>query len=100
MAPRPVYWLGVPLLVAGLVFYVLGRSQSFLMLEVGSQILVLSAFVLLFLGRAALRLIWFPVFFLVFMTPFPEALVAVVTGPLKLAVSACSRWATRSAGWA
>jgi exosortase B len=88
MAPRPMYWLGVPLLAAGLAFYVLGRSQSFLMLEVGSQILVLSAFVLLFLGRAALRLIWFPVFFLVFMTPFPEALVAVVTGPLKLAVSA------------
>jgi len=57
------------------------------MLEVGSQIVVLMALLLLFLGRGALRLVWFPLFFLVFMTPFPEALVAAVTGPLKSAVS-------------
>jgi exosortase B len=48
---------------------------------------VLTALLLLFLGRGALRLVWFPLFFLVFMTPFPEALVAAVTGPLKSAVS-------------
>jgi len=84
---RPVLWLGVPILVVGLVAYALGRSQSFLMLEVGSQLLVLTALILLFMGRGALRLVWFPLFFMVFMTPFPEALVAIVTGPLKSAVS-------------
>lgn len=87
MTPRPMLWTGGSLLALGLMAYVLGRSQSFLLLEVGSQIAVLAALLLLFLGRSALRLVWFPLFFLVFMTPFPEALVAVVTGPLKSAVS-------------
>jgi len=87
LSPKPMVWLGGLLLALGLLGYVLGRSQSFLALEVSSQILVLCALVCLLLGGAALRLIWFPLFFLVFMTPFPEALVAEVTGPLKSAVS-------------
>ncbi len=84
---KPMPKAGGSILTLGLLMYVLGRSQSFLLLEVGSQIAVLSALFLLFLGRQALRLVWFPLFFLVFMTPFPEALVAAVTGPLKSAVS-------------
>lgn len=85
-APRP--WLGGTILVAGLMLYALGRSQSILMVEVGSQLLVLPALVLMFLGVRALRVIWFPLFFLLFMVPLPEALVGAVTAPLKTAVSA------------
>lgn len=84
---QPQMLVGSVLLLLGLAIYVLGRSQSFLMLEVGSQILVLTALMLLFLGKHALRVVWFPLFFLLFMTPFPEALVAWVTAPLKSAVS-------------
>lgn len=83
----PQVVVGVAILFVGFVAYVLGRSQSFLMLEVGSQILVLIGLILLFSGARALRLLWFPLFFLVFMTPFPEALVSAATGPLKSAVS-------------
>ena len=88
LTPKPLMGPGFGLLALGLVAYVLGRSQSFLLLAVGSQLLVLTGLILLFLGREALRLVWFPLFFLLFMTPFPEALVATVTGPLKSAVSA------------
>lgn len=87
---QPAWGLGLPLLVLGLVFYGLGRSQSFLGAEVGSQILLLCALTLGFLGKGALRLIWFPLFFLTFMTPLPEVLVADVTAPLKSAVSTVS----------
>lgn len=87
---QPSWGLGVPLLVLGLLFYVVGRSQSFLGMEVGSQILLLCALTLCFLGKRALRLIWFPLFFLAFMTPLPEVLVAGVTAPLKSAVSTVS----------
>ena len=83
----PALWTGVPILGLGLIAYVLGRSQSYLMLEVGSQLLVITGLILMFLGRQALRLVWFPLFFMFFMTPFPEAGVAIVTGPLKSAVS-------------
>ena len=83
----PVPIAGAIGLLLGAVFYVLGRSQSFLALEVGSQIPVLIGLLLFFSGLRALRLLWFPLLFLVFMTPLPEALVAAVTGPLKSAVS-------------
>ena len=87
---QPSLALGLPLLAMGLVLYAVGRSQSFLGLEVGSQILVLCALTLCFSGKRALRLIWFPLFFLAFMTPLPEVLVADVTAPLKSAVSTVS----------
>ena len=90
LAAQPAWGLGLPLLVAGLVLYALGRSQSFLGIEVGSQIILLCALTLGFLGKRALRLIWFPLFFLAFMTPLPEVLVASVTAPLKSAVSTVS----------
>lgn len=85
---RPLPWLGWPLLVFALFLYSLGRSQQIFLFEVGSQQLVLIALFLLFKGAGALRVVWFPIFFLLFMVPLPEALVAAVTAPLKSAVSA------------
>lgn len=84
--PRPV--AGWAVLLMSLLLYALGRSQSILMFEVLSQIGVAVAALLLFKGPAALRIVWFPLFFLLFMVPLPEALVASVTAPLKSAVSA------------
>jgi exosortase B len=85
---QPVHWLGWPLLLLSLLLYALGRSQQIIMFEIGSQIGVLMSLLLLFKGAQALKLAWFPLFFLLFMVPLPEALVAAVTGPLKSAVSA------------
>lgn len=86
--PAPMLWLGWPLLVFALLMYAFGRSQDIIMFEITSQILVLVAFLLLFKGARGLRLVWFPLFFMIFMVPLPEALVASVTAPLKSAVSA------------
>lgn len=71
----------------GLLLYVVGRSQSIWIFEVGSQIPVFAGLLLLFRGGAALRMAWFPIFFLIFMVPLPGPLVAAVTGPLKAGVS-------------
>jgi exosortase B len=88
LPPQPDQWLGWPVLVFGVLLYALGRSQFIMFFEVFSQILVLTGLVLLFSGRKGLRLVWFPLFFLLFMVPLPGSLVASVTGPLKSAVSA------------
>lgn len=85
---QPSALLGWPLLLASLVLYALGRSQDIIMFAIGSQIGVLCALLLIFKGGRALRLAWFPLFFMLFMVPLPEALVATITGPLKSAVSA------------
>lgn len=86
--PRPSVALGLPTLAAGLLLYVLGRSQFINFLEIFSQVLVLAGLLLLFVGRHALRQTWFPLFFMLFMVPLPGSVVAWVTAPLKLAVSA------------
>lgn len=84
--PRPL--LGWGILALSLLVYAFGRSQDISIFAVGSQIGVLIAFLLLFKGAQGVRLVWFPLFFMLFMVPLPEALVAAVTAPLKSAVSA------------
>lgn len=88
VASNPLPVLGWLILALSLLVYAFGRSQDISIFAVGSQIGVLIAFLLLFKGAQGLRLVWFPLFFMMFMVPLPEALVAVVTAPLKSAVSA------------
>jgi exosortase B len=88
--PPRASWTGWPVLVAGLLAYLLGRSQKILMLEIVSIILVMMAVLLIKRGGAALRVLWFPFFFMIFMIPLPSEFVAAVTMPMKMAVS----WAT------
>lgn len=85
---RPAVWLGSLVLGFGLLLYVLGRSQAIIMFEGASQIAVLAGILLLFKGVPAVKVAWFPLFFLIFMVPLPSILVGAVTGPLKSAVSA------------
>lgn len=83
--PMPV--LGSVVLGFGLLAYVLGRSQDILILDIGSQIPVFAGILLITRGVAALRALWFPLFFILFMIPLPGALVSAVTMPMKMAVS-------------
>jgi exosortase B len=78
---------GWAILAVGLVLHLLGRSQHILMFEVSSIILVMAAILLVKRGAAALRVLWFPFFFMLFMVPLPSELVATLTLPMKLAVS-------------
>lgn len=85
---RPHLLSGSLCFVLGLCMYVLGRSQAVLLLEVGALIPIFAALLLLLKGGAAVRLLWFPLFFMLFMVPLPATLVIAVTTPLKSAVSA------------
>ena len=83
--PWPI--LGSVILVLGILCYVIGRSQDILMLDIGSQILVFSGILLLTRGMPALRAMWFPLFFILFMIPLPGIFIDAVTMPMKMAVS-------------
>jgi exosortase B len=82
---RPV--LGSLILLFGLLLYVVGRSQDIFMFDIGSQIPVLIGILLITRGVPALKALWFPLFFIVFMIPLPSFIIDVVTGPLKQHVS-------------
>jgi exosortase B len=78
---------GWPILVFGLLCYLLGRTEQILILEIGSVIWVLAGVLLLARGTAALKVQWFALFFMLFMVPLPGAFVDNVTMPMKLSVS-------------
>jgi exosortase B len=75
------------LFVLGLLLYAFGRSQDFPEFETGSQFLVFTALLLYFKGWAGVRVMWFPLFFLIFLVPLPNIVVMTLTAPLKSAVS-------------
>lgn len=87
LPPRPAPLAGALLFGLGLTLYIVGRAQYVWIFEAGAQILVLAALLIYFRGWAAVRVAWFPLFFLIFMVPLPGDLVAAVTAPLKSAVS-------------
>ncbi len=79
--------LGGLLLFFGLLLYIAGRSQDILILDIGSQIPVLTGVLLITHGMSAVRRLWFPLFFIVFMIPLPGILVDGITAPLKQHIS-------------
>ena len=79
--------LGWSFMVIGLLSYIAGRSQDILMLDIGSQIPVLAGILLITRGMPALRAMWFPLFFILFMIPLPGIFLDAVTMPMKIAVS-------------
>lgn len=78
---------GWPLFGFALLMYVIGRSQDILMFEMVSFVLVTVSLVLIWFGGGALRVQWFPFFFMLFMVPLPGVIVDTVTMPMKMAVS-------------
>ena len=94
---RPM--LAWPILVIAGLFYALGRSQGILVFEVGSLVWMISALLLLLRGPAAIRLMWFALFFMLFMIPLPGVVVDTLTGPMKMAVSYVAEQILYAAGY-
>lgn len=86
-AGKPTSSMGWVVLAIGLILYIIGRSQQIHLFEVGSFIAVLAAILLIKRGGSALKVLWFPLFFMLFMIPLPGTLVIMLTMPMKMAVS-------------
>ena len=86
-AGKPTSSMGWVVLAIGLILYIIGRSQQIHLFEVGSFIAVLAAILLIKRGGSALKVMWFPLFFMLFMIPLPGTLVIMLTMPMKMAVS-------------
>lgn len=84
---KPTSWIGWPVFAVGLLLYILGRSQNIPIVEVGSFIWTMVGITLIKRGAAALKALWFPFFFMLFMLPLPGIIVSELTLPMKTAVS-------------
>ena len=90
---------GGMLLGFGLLLYALGRSQEILLFEIGSEMLILGGALLMLRGVPAVRTLWFPLFFLIFLIPVPGFIVDTLTGPLKHYISILVEQAIYAAGY-
>ena len=86
ISPAPI--AGWIILLLGLILLFLARiQQGLLTFEMGSIIFVLVGCVLLSAGWKALRVLAFPIGFLIFAVPMPDWLVDAATVPLKVFIS-------------
>ena len=91
--------LAWPMLVFAGLLYALGRSQGILIFEVGSLVWMIVGLLLLLRGPAAVRLMWFALFFMLFMIPLPGVVVDTLTAPMKMAVSYVAEQVLYAAGY-
>jgi exosortase len=85
-------WIGLPVLLAGVVALLLGQIGVELFLMRSSLIVILAGLVLFHCGRDSFRVLAFPLFFLFFMVPLPATLFYAVAFPLQ-------NLAARNAAW-
>lgn len=86
-------------MLVAVFFYVIGRSQDFPEFEAASQMPLVIAILLCLKGWRGVRIMAFPIFFLIFLIPLPQILVMVVTAPLKMGVSVVAEAALHAAGY-
>ncbi len=84
---RSVQW-GWLLILPTLFCYVVGRSQQIWLFELGAFIPLLAGITLLHKGWAGLRVLSFPLFFMLFIIPLPGFFVDALTNGLKQNISA------------
>jgi len=97
--PRPAYVVGWSVFLVGLLTYLLGRALEISILFLGSQMPVLLGALLIVGGWPAVRTLWFPLVYIVFMVPLPGTLVDALTGPLKQWVSVIAEDMLYAAGY-
>jgi len=90
---------GFAVLILGLLFYAVGRSQGITLFEVGSLAPVTAGVLLATRGWSTLGKFWFPIFFIVFLVPLPGFIVDALTAPLKQNVSAIAEHLLYAAGY-
>lgn len=76
--------LGVPLIGLGLCMLLVGLVGAELYMQRVSLLIVLAGGVLLILGREALKVLVFPIGFMLFMIPLPAIVVNAIAFPLQV----------------
>lgn len=90
---------GWPLFVVGALLYMVGRSQQIMSFAMASFILISAAILLVLRGWRALKVLWFPFFFMLFLIPLPGEIVSMLTLPMKMAVSYVTEVLLYAAGY-
>lgn len=89
---RPPTLLAFGAVAVMALFMLAFRAAAVIELEVYALYGLFLALLYAFIGARALKVLWFPLLYLVFAVPVPESLVAALTNPLKLWISETAVW--------
>nr|WP_162888091.1 exosortase V [Sphingomonas mesophila] len=98
-AQSPPLWLAIGALGSALLVYLFGRLVGVIGIETGGLMLSVVALVFAFGGTPALRAAWFPLFYLAFLVPLPDTVVALLTQPMKLGISNAATQLLQAVGY-
>lgn len=83
-------WLGFAALALLIPLYVVAGITGILELQVFLMYAAVIAGAYLLVGPAVLKACWFPILYLAFALPPPDMVVAVITQPVKIAISSAA----------
>lgn len=95
---KPNYW-GFLLIGWGALQLVLGSLGAELFLQRTAFLFTLTGIVLVLTGSRGMRVLWFPLFLLLFMIPIPAVIYGQITLPLQLFASRVAEWALNLMGF-
>jgi exosortase len=85
--PAASSWMGLPLIILGLVMLVIGELGAELFFQRVSLLVLIAGLVILFRGWNFFRAVLFPWAFLILMIPPPNLIMQQITFPLQLLAS-------------
>jgi len=97
-APRQPSWLGLVLMAGGLLVLLAGLWGSELFLSRIAMIPVIAGIVWFVFGWPHLRILWFPIAFLLLMIPIPAIIFNQIAFPLQMQASRFGEWAISAVG--
>jgi exosortase len=89
--PAPSLW-GLPFIVCSMCFLVLGNFGAELFISRMSLLVLIAGMTVFFMGWITLRVVLFPLVFLVLMIPIPAIIFSQITFPLQILASRLSAW--------
>src|SRR4029453_2807328 len=96
--PTKPTWLGLIVIAGGMLILLAGLWGSELFLSRIAMIPVIAGIVLFLFGWPYLRILWFPIAFLVLVIPVPGIVFNQIAFPLQLLASEFGEWAINVVG--
>jgi EpsI family protein len=81
---KPDFKTGIPVLISGLVMFIFGKSSRILLAQEISIVPTIIGIILILYGRSIFRIVWFPVFYLLFMVPLWDDFLKPLHLPFQL----------------
>jgi len=90
--------IGLPLILVALLLHILGTILYIFSLSGLSLFILIVGLSLFLFGEKISRVNWFPLVFLIFMFPLPEALISLAAFPLKMLAAKVGVWIVSAFG--